>query len=249
MVSMSSAKPEPKPLLKRFYTAANLQQNADGFCITLDGRPIKTPQQKLLHTKSEKLAQHICAEWNAQEEHINSDAMPLTRLLNIALDRVAEDRPALLEDIARYCDTDLLFYREPQATKNDAARELALLQQKHFTPILDWCSKTHGVTFALARGVMPISQPPATLQKLCSIFANANDHELAALAMMVPLLGSALIALALWQRTITVEEALVAARLDESVQAKYWGEDAEVAANWSAKARDIRASAFFLTDN
>lgn len=247
MVSDSKAKPEPKALPKRFYAAANLQQYEGSFCITLDGKMVKTPQQKLLHCASQQLAQQICAEWNAQNEFVDADTMPLTRLLNITLDRVGEDRIALLEDIARYCETDLLYYREPNAAANDAARELNLLQQKHFTPILDWCSRIYGVTFMLAEGVMPVSQPEETLQKLCSIFAKANDHELAALAMVVPLLGSALMALALWKESITLEEALTAARLDETVQAKHWGEDEEQREGWTAKVRDITAAAFFLT--
>ncbi len=248
-MEMSQAKPEPKPLPKRFYAAVDVQQTAERFCITLDGKPIKTLRQKLLQCVSQKLAQQIAAEWEAQREVIDPDTMPLTRLLNITLDRVSDDRAQLLSDIAQYCETDLLFYREPLSNESDAARALALLQHKHFTPILDWCSKTYGVRFALTEGVMPVAQPPATLETLNQLFAEASDHELAALAMMVPLLGSALLTLAVWKRAITVEEALIAARLDESVQANYWGEDAEVAAKWADKCRDIRASAFFLTCN
>jgi chaperone required for assembly of F1-ATPase len=247
MVGMSKAKSDPRMLPKRFYAAVGTQQQDQGFCIMLDGKTVKTPQGKLLHCASQQLVQQIVQEWEAQTDVINADVMPLTRLLNIALDRVPADRVLLLEDIARYCETDLLFYRELSTTQGDAARELALLQQKHFTPILDWCSKTYGIQFALAQGVMPVEQLPETLQKLCSIFAASTDHELAALAMMVPLLGSALLALALWKRAITVEEALISARLDETTQAKYWGEDAEVVGAWATKARDIRAAAFFLT--
>lgn len=240
MVSMSKAKPEPRPLPKRFYAAAMVQQNGAAFCIALDGKTVRTPRGKLLHCASQQLAQQICEEWEAQREIIDSDAMPLTRLLTIALDRVGDDRAALLDDIARYCETDLLYYR-------DGKNDLALLQYQHFTPVLDWCSKTYAVRFHLTEGVMPIAQEAATLEKLRSIFAESNDHELAALAMMVPLLGSALLALALWKGAIDVEAALTAARLDETFQAQKWGEDADTAAKWAAKARDIRASAFFLT--
>lgn len=256
MVGMSKAKPELKPLPKRFYAAATVQQNAQEFGIHLDGKPIKTPQQKLLQTSSQSLAQKIAAEWEAQAESINTDTMPLTRLLTITLDRVGEDRAALLTDIAGYCDTDLLFYREPtvigQGGGGDigaAAHELALLQQKHFTPILDWCDKTYGMVFRLAEGVMPVVQPPETLARLQEVFAATSDAELAALAMLVPLLGSALLALAVWNGAIDIEEALIAARLDEAVQAKHWGEDPELVAKWADKCRDARAAAFFLTAN
>ena len=72
-MEMSKAKAENRPLPKRFYAAAKLQQHDDGFAITLDGKIIRTPQQKMLHTKSKTLAQQIAAEWDAQAEHINAD--------------------------------------------------------------------------------------------------------------------------------------------------------------------------------
>lgn len=281
MVGMSKTKPEPKALPKRFYAAASVQQTDDGFLTVLDGKPIKTPQQKLLQCASQRLALAIAAEWEAQHTYINTDTMPLTRLLTIALDRVAMDRAALLADIGQYCETDLLFYRAPSEAvipvcasipgsfgnmqwsalmeiparaslgRDDglatAASLLRELQHKHFTPILDWCSKTYGMTFTLTEGVMPVSQPADTLAQLKAIFAAALDHELAALAMMVPILGSALLTLAVWKSEIGIEDALTAARLDETVQAKYWGEDAEVTAKWADKCRDARACAFFLT--
>jgi chaperone required for assembly of F1-ATPase len=244
---MSKAKMEAKHLPKRFYAAANMVPHDSGFFIALDGKNVKTPMGKLLHCKSQQLAQQIAQEWEAQTEAINADTMPLTRLLTITLDRVPLDRSALLADIANYCETDLLFYREPLAADSEASRELRLLQQTQFTPILDWCSNSIGAVFVVTDGVMPIAQPPQALRALAEAFAAADDHALAALAMMTPLLGSALLSLAVWKGTVGVEQALVAARLDEAVQAKYWGEDGEGTAKWQSKCRDIRASAFFLT--
>jgi len=113
MVSMSNAKPEHKQKPKRFYTCAAYAPIPGGFVITLDGKNIRTPQQQLLHCASQHLAQQIAAEWDSQIEVIDTDAMPLTRLLNIALDRVEHDRNALLADIAAYAQTDLLCYRAP----------------------------------------------------------------------------------------------------------------------------------------
>jgi chaperone required for assembly of F1-ATPase len=63
---------------------------------------------------------------------------------------------------------------------------------------------------------------------------------------MVPILGSALLALAVWKRAITVEEALIAARLDEAVQEAQWGVAPEAAQKWDAKCAEVRAAEFFL---
>ena len=251
MVSMSNAKPEKKTLPKRFYAAVNLQHNGEGFAIMLDGKNVRTPMGKLLQCASQQLAQQICAEWEAQVEVINADLMPLTRLLNIALDRVEMDRAALLADIANYCETDLLFYRAPlkdSALPIDSPNEkLRQLQLQHFEPILEWVATQHGLQFVVTDGVMPVPQPEASVQKLLQHFASANGHELTALAMLVPILGSALLALALWQGEMSIEQGLIASRLDEAVQAEQWGEDAETVAKWDAKCRDARAAAFFLT--
>lgn len=252
MAAMSKAKAEKKALPKRFYAAAAIAAESDGFCILLDGKKVKTPQQQLLQCASQQLAQKIADEWNAQVDVIDTDTMPLTRLLNIALDRVRLDRDALLIEIAAYCDTDLLFYRAPSTSVSvlaapDESAILAALQLQHFDPILRWAEQTHGVRFEVTDSIMPVAQPEASLQTLATLFAAATDHELAALAMMVPLLGSALLTLALWQGALEVESALVAARLDETLHEKKWGMDAEVTEKWIGKCRDVRAAAFFLT--
>jgi chaperone required for assembly of F1-ATPase len=251
MVHMSNAKTKKKPLPKRFYERAVCEPMDGGFVITLDGKKVRTPQQKLLHCASQQLAQQIVAEWNAQVGVIDTDTMPLTRLLNIALDRVPADRAALLTDIAGYAETDLLCYHAPEpqdaAIIDTAAQELAALQMQHFTPILQWLDARYGMRFQVTQGVMPVAQPAEAIQTLAELFSAADDHTLAALSMMVPLLGSALLALAIWKGGIAVEVALVAARLDEAVQEKHWGADPQLARQWNAKCRDVRAAAFFLT--
>jgi chaperone required for assembly of F1-ATPase len=248
---MSKAKMENRALPKRFFAAANLQQKEDGFCIALDGKLLRTPQGKLLQHRSQPLMQQMVAEWEAQAEHIDTDTMPLTRLLNIALDRVPLDREALLADMAGYAETDLVCYRAPLA---DAAlpidsqhAQLRALQVQHFDPILAWAENEYALRFVLTEAILPVLQPEASVRTLAELFAAASGHELAALAMLVPLLGSAVLALAVWKGGATVEAAITAAQLDEAVQAVRWGEDPETAAKWQHRARDIRACAFFLT--
>jgi len=65
----------------------------------------------------------------------------------------------------------------------------------------------------------------------------------------VPMLGSAILTIALWHAQVSVEEALAMARLDEEVQAEAWGHDPHVAAEWEVKSKAIREAAIFLTAN
>jgi chaperone required for assembly of F1-ATPase len=141
---------------------------------------------------------------------------------------------------------------------------LRALQDLHFTPILTWAAG-QGIRLEVTEGITPIPQPEASLMRVREMVAAAEDIELAALAMATPLLGSAILALALWQglrgqpcsslhgvpRALSqpelgLENILRAARLDEAHQAAQWGEDAEANAQWGKRARDIRGAAAVL---
>lgn len=246
MVGMSKAKAEKKPLPKRFYAAVEAQQNAEGFCILLDGKSIKTPTRKMLQVASAELAQQMVEEWASQIDVIDTDTMPLTRLVHIMLDRIEIDRAALRQEIVEYAGTDLLCYRVPMSPETE---ELRRAQDAAFDPVLHWAEAQHGLRFVLTEGLMPVPQPEASLQKISTLFAAAKDGELAALSMLLPILGSALLVLAVWHGHITIEEALIAARLDEAAAEARYGVDLEMAAKWADKCRDARAAAFFLTCN
>lgn len=235
MVSDSKAKAENRAHPKRFYKTAGTENGR----ILLDGRELKTQGRKPLVIASPVLAEAVAAEWHAVETHINPDRMPLTRLVNITIDRAGADRAALIQTIVEYAGTDLLCYRAP---------ELAQLQATLFDPVLQWAAG-QGIILATTDNVMPIVQPEASLEAAAALVSQATDAEITALAMMVPLLGSAVLALAVWQREVSVEAALEMARLDETKQAEQWGIDEESEAAWAHKKTDIHASAFFLTHN
>lgn len=233
-MQMSKAKMENRELPKRFYTSAEARDGQ----ILLDGRVLKTSAKNPLYVAQHKLAVAVADEWNAQATHIDPDAMPLTRLFNIAIDRVPLDRDALIADMVRYAETDLVCYRAEHA-------ELAALHAQHFDALLDW-AKGQGVQLVTTAGMMPVPQPAASLQRMGDMLREASDHELAALALMVPLVGSAVLALAYWHEQLSTEALLAAARVDEDFQAAQWGEDDEAKLAWAFKARDVRAACFFL---
>src|SRR3954454_16116100 len=70
------------PRRKRFYTATGVTEAADGFAISLDDRPVRTPFGRPLVAPTRDIAEAIAAEWAAQNENIDPLTMPLTRLAN-----------------------------------------------------------------------------------------------------------------------------------------------------------------------
>lgn len=228
MVGMSKAKAENKAYPKRFYQQAEARDGR----IYLDGKELRTQARNPLVITAPELADAIAAEWNAQVQHIHPEHMPLTRLANLTIDRAPTDRAAWEGQVLAYLETDLLCYRHP---------EIAAQQAQHFDPVLQWAAG-QGMVLATTHGLMPIAQPPAAFAAARAMLATATDAELAAITLMVPLLGSAVLALALWQKAVALKDALAMARLDEAAQAERWGVDAESEAMWAGKMRDIGAA-------
>src|SRR5882757_3732803 len=96
---------------KRFYANAGVVEARDGFAITLDDKPVRTPSGRALVAPSREIADAISAEWDAQKEIIDPLTMPFTRFANSVVDAVVDRVEAVADDIAKYLGSDLLFYR------------------------------------------------------------------------------------------------------------------------------------------
>ena len=87
-------------------------READGrHALMLDGRRARTPGRNPLAAQSRALMLEVAAEWERQRETIDPADMPLTRLLNSAIDGVAHTMAETRADILRYAGSDLLCYR------------------------------------------------------------------------------------------------------------------------------------------
>jgi len=85
--------------MKRFYKAAGVSQEADGWAVMLDGRVVKTPAQKMLSVPREKLALALAGEWDRQGDEIDIQGMHLTRLVNVAIDRTSSQRGGMVDEV------------------------------------------------------------------------------------------------------------------------------------------------------
>ena len=220
---MQAAQQAMRPALpKRFYADAGVEERDGAFVLTLDGKPGRTPARNLIATPTRALGEALAEEWRAQVATIDPARMPLTRLVNSAIDGVAANPAAVIDDLIKYVRSDLTCYRAGEPDR------LVAEQAAAWDPILAWARDVLGAHFILSQGVVFVAQPEAAVARTrARIEAEASPFRLAALHVMATLTGSALIALAHAAGCLSSEEAWAAAHVDERFQERVWGEDEE----------------------
>jgi chaperone required for assembly of F1-ATPase len=226
--------------VKRFYKHAALRASGGGYEILLDERPVKTPAKNALLLPIKALAEAVAEEWNCQGEKIDPRSMPLTGLANAAIDRIEPDRESFAASLAAYGETDLLCYRA------EGPASLVARQSEQWDALIAWARHRFDIDFELVCGIIHRPQPARTLEQLAKAASARNAFELAALAPLVTISGSLVIALALAEGAVDPDTAWAAASLDETWQAEQWGEDAEAATVLENRRRDFAAAHRFL---
>lgn len=229
------------PLPARFYKEAGVLERDGLFHVALDGRTARTPARKPLAVAARPVAEALAAEWDAQGERVDPARMPLTRLVNSALDGVADQQEAVRAEIVRYAASDALCYRagEPEA--------LVLRQNQVWNPLLREVEAGLGARFILAEGVVFAAQPPATLAAVAGrVAAIPAPLALAGAHNVMTLTGSTILMLALADRLADPEAIWNAAHLDEDYQAGIWGLDEEAAERRAIRRREYDAAVLLL---
>jgi chaperone required for assembly of F1-ATPase len=227
--------------MKRFYKKAEPVPAAGGHGIALDGRLVKTSGKHDLILPSLALAAAVAAEWDVQRGEIRREAMPLTRLAGATIDRSAALRNAVVQQVAEYAGTDLVCYRAAHPPA------LAAVQQAVWQPLIDWAAERYDAPLVVTTGVVPASQPPASLAGFAEAIAEHDDFSLTALHAATAACGSLVIALALMEGRLDADQAFAASQLDESFQIEAWGEDSEQVERRAALSADIEAAARFVS--
>ena len=232
-----------KALPPRFYKEATVQQRDGTFILLLDGRPAKSPGGHRLALPSLTAARALADEWSAQGGFIDPAAMPLTRIVNSAIDGIAYRLDATVDEIARYAGADLVCYR--------AAGPMTLVeaQAAAWDPTLAFAREKLGAHFICTEGVVFAEQPEparAAVEEAVKRIANSGQaapFALAALHVMTTLTGSVLLALAVAHGARASAEAWTAAHVDEDFEMRAWGEDAEALRRRARQWREMEAAA------
>lgn len=244
--AVSIVRDASRPVLpKRFYSSVTIGEEPGGFGVLLDGRPVRTPRGRPMVLPTRQAAERAAEEWARQGETIDPASMPFVRLVNSAVDGVAQDVAATAADIAKYAGSDLVCYRasDPET--------LVAAQAKAWDPILAFAQTRLGARFRVGEGVIFVPQPPEALAAVTDAVdaIGAADHaalRIAALHVVTTLTGSALIALAVYYGALSPDAAWSAAHVDEDEQMRLWGFDAEALRRRAKRFEDMKAACGLL---
>ncbi len=239
----SAARGGRPPRPKRFYSRAEAAPASAGFAVLLDGKPVRTPARSELVLPTLALAQAIAAEWDAQGELLDPNAMPLTRQANSAIDGVAPRMAEVEADAVKYAGSDLICYRA------DGPDSLVRAQTEAWDPLVRFAREKCGARLILCEGV---TFHPQSSEALAAVAARARAHvgegagspfRLAALHAMTTLTGSYIVAFAVALGEIDPDAGFAAAHVDEDHQMRVWGADAEAMARRARRLDEMRAAA------
>ena len=233
-----------KALSKRFYKTVGVERlsgnSGDGeFVIKLDQYVLKTPGQKHADKKTlllptERIAKLVAAEWDAQGEKIDPRTMPVTRLLNVAVERTPETREELIAEARKYAGSDLLCYHSGES------RLYLEHQAENWGPILSWAA-AQGVALETTEGLTVIAQAEASLDAAADFARGLDDIALTLFVHLLATYGSTVLGMAVMKGHLSAEEAFTQSRLDEIWQIKYWGQDEIAQERTDAMAAELTA--------
>lgn len=222
--------------MRRFYKDVSVISGEAGREIQLDGRPVRTPARAALALPTAGLAEAVAEEWRGQGDMVDPRSMPFTGLANGAIDQIAPNRESFASGIANYGTSDLLCYRA------EGPAELVSREAAAWDPLLDWARRRYDVTFRVTQGIIPVDQPPETLERLDAAVKAYDPFTLAGLSTLVTLSGSLVCGLAIVEGGHDADTIWTASEIDEAWEVEQWGEDVEAAAR-SARRRDEFAMA------
>lgn len=210
--------------MKRFYQTVEYTVSPEGACVLkLDGKPVKTPGRNVVMTFHKDLAAALCAEWEAQEDSIKPETMPLTRLLNTKIDVIEPkaNREPLMAEALNFIESDLICYYADQPD------DLVTRQRAAWQPVQAWFEKRTGLPVKTSAGIQYVEQDEKLLSGAEKILRGMDPYQFTAFQSAIAPLGSFILALALLDDECDPQTACDSSLIDELYQADMWGRDVE----------------------
>ncbi len=238
--------------MNRFYKTAEAVackiegQREPFYEIHLDGRAVKTPARKSLSVKSKRLADQIAAEWLAQVDQIIPQTMPLMQIVTTCIDHVSQHREAMTDQLLKYIDTDLLFYRA------ETPKALAVKQAQMWDGILAVYQEESDISLQTTYGLDVLNQPAAHHKGVEDYIRALSDEAFTVLQIVTPISGSIIMGVLFTQGALTPEQTLSAARVEERYKdglynAEKYGQDPVIEKADKQALTDLEACSVYLS--
>jgi chaperone required for assembly of F1-ATPase len=211
-----------------------------GYGLQANGKEMCTPGKLSFRLPSKALAEAICWEWQSAQR-FSPAAMPLTSLAYTAIDRIEDQKEAIIEALLVYVDTDTLSYRDTGENTLLAQR-----QKEHWDPVIHWVGERLGHAFQTTTGIMPIEQPTALIDAFRKELETLDAMRLSAASVLASCCSSMVLGLAVVRGHVDAEKAFALSRLEEDTQAEVWGRDEEANARAERLKNEIVAATRFL---
>lgn len=230
--------------MKRVYKLASHTKTEDGYVLQLDGKAVKTPNGAPLAAPNRAMADAIVQEWAGQGDDIVPDSMPITQLLNTAIDR-SRDRVAITASLLKYLDTDLLCYRVKEPV------EIAKRQKEVWDRWLAWFDEHFESPLETTFGLDALNQDDSTHKQIWNYLEALDEYYFAILQVVTSLSGSIVLGLAFLEHEATPDDVYNASELEEIYHSELAHEDIHGGdpvqeRRQAAMKRDLASSLLFL---
>jgi chaperone required for assembly of F1-ATPase len=205
--------------MKRFYKDVAVEQAAEGWQVTLDGRAIRTQGGAPQIVPNRALAGALADEWRRQHEELDPASFPVRDLADFAIDHVAGDRAGTAARLVHYAETDTLCYRA------DPDEPLYRRQLELWEPLIQAVEAAQGVRIERVSGIVHRPQPPETLARLRDMLESIDPFTLAALETVTKLAASLTVGLHALDPDADADVLFAAANCEQDWQAELWGWD------------------------
>jgi ATP synthase F1 complex assembly factor 2 len=198
--------------VERVEGAAASQQ----FTVKLDGRELLTPADRTLRVPSYALALIIAAEWEKQTQRVLPHTMPMMTMCTTVLDEVPGKRAVIVANLLSFLrsDTACIWHPEP---------DIAKIQERDLTPVVQWFQREFNVPLTLNGSFAAQDQPEDTITVLQWQMFKFDDWTLAALETMTQTLKSLVLAMAVARGRLTAEDAMKFSYTEELYNRNRWG--------------------------
>lgn len=235
--------------MKRFYKDVSTGPDTagGGFCILLDGRPVRTPNKALLLSPSDALAQAVAQEWARQGEVVMPQSMPLTTLLTTAIDRTIPERGPITLSVLQYLNGDLICYRSPAGVDTGLDAE----EDRVWAPWADWFAARYGHRLHTTTDLNALTQSDDAHSDIAAYLNGLDDHRFNVLQVVTSLSGSLVLALAFLEGQLDAQGIYDAALCEEQFFARkhdlsQYGEDPITHKKHAALLADLQACRMYL---